>query len=455
MYDGGQMAGARSRGIAAGLGAVAVGASCLLLWAPTALAAAPANDDFANAEALSGSLPIEVTRSNVEATKETGESVGTFAAGHSVWFEWEATATEWVTVGSCEADFRTVLGVFTGTALDSLTRVASASSSEGPHCPFTGSEYTFKATSGTTYKIAVDGNGFYLEPPPPPTEGEFTLRIEATPAPVNDDFANATTLVTHLEEESEGEAFYFGSKFGYNWNATEENGEPSLIGGPNGASVWYSWTAPVSGQAKISANLPPDLRLGIYTGESLETLELLFGGIGPGGSTTFTVSAGTTYRIVVYGLLEGSSEAAMGSFQANVSMRAPVAAPPRGGEQPAPPSLPIDTTPPDTTIFKSVLKRRPPVFVFHFQSSEPGSTFRCRLDEHPFVACPSSERFGHLKPGRHMLEVVAVDTSGNQDPTPAVTRFKVPRTQHDRAQASHRHERELHRFAFADSGRRR
>ncbi|MCW2988079.1 MAG: hypothetical protein JWM24_1017 [Solirubrobacterales bacterium] len=400
----------------------------LALTAPIALAAAPANDDFANAEELSGSLPIEVSRSNVEATKEEPfENVGTFAAGHSVWFEWEATSTEWVTVGSCEADFHTVLGVFTGSALNSLTRVASGNSSEGPHCPFRGSEYTFKATSGTTYEIAVDGNGFYVEPPPPPTKGEFTLRIEATPSPANDDFANATTLVSQLDEESEGETFYFGDKFGYNWNATLQSGEPNHIGGPNGASVWYSWTAPASGQAKISAELTPDLRLGIYTGEGLETLELLFGGIGPGGSTTFTASAGTTYRIVVYGLLNGSSEPGMGNFQVRATMRAPVPVPPSSGGQPVR-LLPLpDKTSPDTTIFKRVLKRRPAIFVFSFQSSEPGSTFRCKLDKHSFAACSPPVTYMHLKPGRHSLAVAAVDAAGNEDPTPAVAQFKMPK----------------------------
>lgn len=91
-----------------------------------------------------------------------------------------------------------------------------------------------------------------------------------------------------------------------------------------------------------------------------------------------------------------------------------------------------DTTPPDTMIFEHVLKRRPPIFAFSFHSSEPGSTFRCKLDKDPFTDCPSSERFGHLKPGRHVLEVAAVDAAGNKDSTPALARFKFPkkRTHH-------------------------
>jgi len=407
-----------------------LGAVCLLgLFAPGAWAAAPANDSFAGREALSGSLPIEVTRSNADATKEDQEFLGSlFAAGHSVWFEWEAQSDGWVTVGGCETDFVDVVGVYTGTAVNALTRVAGGNNSEGPHCPFAQREYTFKATSGTKYEIVVDGNPFsFPESPPPANEGTFKLRIEATPPPANDDFADATTLVTHLEEEFEGEAFYFGSEFGYNWNATEESGEPALIGGPSGASVWYSWTAPVSGEARISAGFGSAPRLGIYTGDSLESLQLLSGGIGPAGSADLTVSAGTTYRIVVYGLVDDSSgEAAMSSFQFNISMRVPVAADSDGGKGTASPLPTADKTPPDTTISKFVLKRRPPIWVLNFHTSEPGSTFRCKLDKHPFAVCPSSRRFGRLAPGRHTLKVFAVDSAGNRDSTPAVAHFGVP-----------------------------
>ncbi len=412
--------------------------SCLLLWATPALGAPPANDDFANREVLGGGLPVEVSRSNVEATKESGEYLGTaFTAGHSVWFEWEAPSDGWFTVGGCEANFVDVIGVFTGTSVNALTSVTGANSTEGPHCPFTQREYVFKATNGTKYEIAVDGNPYHLpEAPPPVTEGTFKLRIESTPAPANDDFADATTIVPHLEEEFEGEAFYFGSQFGYNWNATTEGMEPELIGGPSGASVWYSWTSPLTGEAKISSCCGgPDLRLGIYTGNSLETLQLLVGGIEPSISTTFSATAGTTYRLVVYGLLDGSSEAAAGSFDLYVSIHAPVPAPPTGGEKAPPPPPPPDITAPDTAIFKKVLKRKPPIFVFHYYSTEPGSTFRCGLDRHSFAACPSSQRYGDLRPGRHEIKVVAVDAAGNTDPTPAVARFTVPKKPGNRHRA--------------------
>ena len=54
-------------------GVLSVAMAGLLLLASAALAAPPANDHFADREVLSGSLPIEVTRTNVEATQEEGE----------------------------------------------------------------------------------------------------------------------------------------------------------------------------------------------------------------------------------------------------------------------------------------------------------------------------------------------------------------------------------------------
>jgi hypothetical protein len=416
--------------------ALALAAGCLLLWLPSALAAPP-SDNFANRELLSTGLPLEISRSNVGATKESGEYLGTpFAAGHSVWFEWEATDDGWVTVGGCEADFVDVVGVFTGAAVNSLTSVASGNSSEGPHCLFGQREYTFRATNGTKYKIAVDGNPYYMpDSPQPLTEGTFKLRIESTPPPTNDDFADAETLVTQLQEEFEGEAFYFGSEFGHNWNATEESGEPEYAGGSSGASVWYSWTAPVSGEARLGGCCGSGVRLGLYTGDSLEALHLLVGGVGPGGSTTFIASAGTTYRIVAYGLTdEFSGEAAMGNFQVSVSMRVPVTARPVGGESAAaPPPSAAGPTMPDTKISKTVLKRKPPIWIFHFHSTEPRSTFRCKLDKSPVAVCPSSQRFGSLEPGPHTLKVFAVDAAGNKDSTPAVARFTVPRKAKNRS----------------------
>jgi virginiamycin B lyase len=86
-----------------------------------------------------------------------------------------------------------------------------------------------------------------------------------------------------------------------------------------------------------------------------------------------------------------------------------------------------DTVPPDTSIQKGPRGRsrdRTPTFVF--RSSEPGSTFICRIDRKPFRRCPAVKTF-RVKPGRHVVRVKARDAAGNLDPTPAKRAFTVLR----------------------------
>lgn len=399
------------------------------LWlVPAALAVPPANDDFADAEVLGPGLPVAVTRTNVEATKEAGEpAVGSSSSKESVWFEWVAPSTGFVTVGACNGQIDTTLGIFTGTAVSSLVKVVEGNANEGPHCPFRGSEFTFKSTAGTSYKIGVAGEAFF---PPggtkPVTEGEFELRIEATPLPGNDDFQNAALFQGEIEEEPGGERFYIATGLGFNWGATKQAGEPNHAGDPGGASVWYSWTAPESGFARINACCGPPPLLGVYAGGAMGSLVLVEPTPDPLFGPGYVVSAGTAYRIAVDGKFDaGAGAAAMGSFEIKVFMQLPARP-----QLPAPTaSLPPDRTPPNTTIRKRILRSLPPVVVLRFDSNEDGSTFRCKLDKRPFASCRQPfKKFRNLRPGRHTFKVVAIDAAGNVDPSPAVARFTIAAT---------------------------
>jgi hypothetical protein len=406
----------------------------LLLLAPMALGAAPANDDFASREVLSGSLPIEVTRSNVEATKEEGEPFhgGFGSKGHSVWFEWEATSNGFVTVGNCDSDFTTVLAVYTGTAVDELTQVAGDyATAGGPGCPAGtawGRQVTFEASEGTAYKIAVDGDAFYVPPQePPPGEGLFGLQIALTPVPPNDDFSSATQLVGSIEEEPGAKAArYWASATGYNWNADKEEGEPEHAGDPGGASVWYSWTAPATGPISISTCAGKPLLVGVYTGTSVKTLT-------PVGTYEFAtcaitadVVAGTVYRIAVDGELDTESgRPNFQSFSINAFMEVPL----RPKSDPPKPSVPSqgDLAPPDTVISKRIVRRAKGRATFFLRANENGSAFQCKLDKRAYAPCTSPREYRNLSPGPHVLRVRAVDAAGNVDPFPAVARFRIPR----------------------------
>jgi Ca2+-binding RTX toxin-like protein len=91
-----------------------------------------------------------------------------------------------------------------------------------------------------------------------------------------------------------------------------------------------------------------------------------------------------------------------------------------------------DTTPPRTRIVARPRKvstiagkgrRR---VVFRFAASERGSSFRCKLDGGPFKAC-ASPRVYLVGPGKHTVRIVAVDPTGNSDPSPALFGFDVRR----------------------------
>jgi hypothetical protein len=401
--------------------------ACGLVAPAGALAAAPANDAFANRELLAADVlsegPIGVTRTNVEATSEGGEFISPFAAGHSVWFEWEAKGTGWVSIGACQGGFPTIIGVYTGTEVDKLTAVASGNGDEGPGC-FNQRQYTFKAKGGTKYVIAVDGNGFFVEPPAPVTEGEFTLRIEATPPPSNDDFASAPPFVGTISEEPGGARVYFAHVQGYNWGATTELNEPK--DSPSyGATVWYSWTPPET--AKYLLGGPccgTGLNWDLYTGNSLEGLSE---NLAATGSAEYMATGGTTYRIAVYGIPDAETEEpSMASFGFNISANLPPLPPDTTTPNPFE-AIPMpDTTAPQTTLVKSKLLAASRSAKFWFSSSETGGSFLCRLDGKPFKPCGSPKGYRHLKPGRHTFRVKAVDAAGNADASPLVAHFRFP-----------------------------
>ncbi len=81
--------------------------------------------------------------------------------------------------------------------------------------------------------------------------------------------------------------------------------------------------------------------------------------------------------------------------------------------------------PPETTITKRPRKRGTRRTVrFRFRSSEPGSSFACRLDGREVEDCESPQRYAQLKRRRHRFRVYAIGLGG-ADPSPAVARFRV------------------------------
>lgn len=87
-----------------------------------------------------------------------------------------------------------------------------------------------------------------------------------------------------------------------------------------------------------------------------------------------------------------------------------------------------DSTPPETTITAGPPKRTTKRLVtFRFESSEPRSTFDCRVDSRQFSDCISPFRTPRLSFGKHTFEVTATDEAQNPDPAAAKKTLKVVR----------------------------
>jgi len=120
--------------------------------------------------------------------------------------------------------------------------------------------------------------------------GKFT--VTAFIGPVNDKFANAQVL-------SGASVSTWASTTG----ATKEPGEPNHGGNIGGASVWYRWTAPVTGAYTLDPSGTQFVPLlAVYTGNSVSQLSVVASNAAPAsGPLNFQATKGVTYQIAVDG----------------------------------------------------------------------------------------------------------------------------------------------------------
>jgi sugar lactone lactonase YvrE len=113
----------------------------------------PPNDAFKNAVVLSGTN-FSVTGSNVGATKQPGEpNHAGSPGGRSVWWSWTAPVDGTMTLDTLGSSFDTLLAVYTGSPVSSLTPLVS----DDDTITVLQSQVVFGAKAGKTYRIAVDG----------------------------------------------------------------------------------------------------------------------------------------------------------------------------------------------------------------------------------------------------------------------------------------------------------
>lgn len=365
----------------------------------------PANDDFLDATPIpGGGTPLTMSAGNWGATKEAGEpNHQGQSGGSSIWFRWTASRTNGAFIQACggEEPNQTVVAVYTGSSVNSLTPVAGFPGE--PSC-----RYSFMASAGVTYSIAIDGKPTSLTGAGAMANTGMFLSL----FPRNDDFEAAAELGSYEH------ALYIG--YG-NRGATKQAGEPNHAGNPGGASVWFTWRAPITGSVRFGlcqASFRP--LMAIYTGSALQSLQPVAQSDDPASSeclppddqrgVAFNIDAGTVYRLAVDGF-----NGATGGFDIEIDTSTE--------RLPAPKA---SAKAPDTRISSRRVRPRRGFARFALGSSEVGATFLCKLDSHPYRACGPIVRYRHLKPGRHVFKAEAVGGTGLVDPSPVVSRFRIP-----------------------------
>jgi hypothetical protein len=195
-------------------------------------APAPANDNFANATVLTGTS-ISVTGTNIGATKQPGEpNLAGNRGGASVWYSWTAPGSGTVSLNTHGSNFDTLLGVYTGTSVSSLTLVAG-NDDDRANRTLT-SAVTFTAAAGTTYHFAIDGyNG---------ATGSIVLNL--TEAAGNSARSNLTCSNDDTQPE------YLG---GYLVTGRDADNLVQITDS-RGVATWYTWSLGANGTITLTAH---------------------------------------------------------------------------------------------------------------------------------------------------------------------------------------------------------
>ena len=204
----------------------------------------PTNDDFLNADVLSGGKG-SIDGTNLGATLESGESFGPLAA--TTWYRWTAPEDgAWRFKADTDHLLRVV--AFTGTDLAGLRLVSGRPTDTA----------FFVARGGDEYRIAVASRDAYV------SGGSYGMSWEKVRwLPDSGDlFAQAGTSSVSFRLDRH----------------TVEPGEPEASGV---RTRWWSWNAPDTGRFTWRlSSLSTELTVAAFSGDALENLQLV-GSTGP------------------------------------------------------------------------------------------------------------------------------------------------------------------------------
>ncbi len=339
-----------------------------------------AHDTFTAARVLTGNTS-GITDSNAAATLEHGEPAhANTTGGASLWFRWTAPATGRFIFDTIGSDFDTLLAIYTGTAINALTPLASNDDIDGAANNRV-SRVSLNAVAGTNYRIAVDGwsglrgnvalnwsqvmgaaitsftpgtgargatvlitgTGFTdttgvnfngaaaLFTVISATQISATVPSAATSGVIgvitpNGTAASVAAFQIQSNDTFAGRQTLTGSTVVLDNNAaaTKEPGEPNHANNTGGHSLWYSWTAPASGTWVIETSGSDfDTTLAVYTGSTLAGLSLAGQNDDTGGQSsavTIQATAGTAYAIAVDGFSSDTGSIVLAIYRPEVGL---------------------------------------------------------------------------------------------------------------------------------------
>ncbi|MCB1120073.1 MAG: hypothetical protein KJT03_00875 [Verrucomicrobiae bacterium] len=253
----------------------------------------PTNNDIANAVPLTGNKGTYTSFVNNADTEIAEPFHAGVASNHSVWWRLSPDINGVVILDTAGSDFDTVLAVYEGTTMSTLTPVTNGSNNNHTSPDLT-SQVVFEVQAGTVYHIAVDAVSLGAD------QGKVYLSYSAVGSSGGDNFVDCGMLSGYTDTSSASNAF-----------ATRESGEPMHAGKPGGKSVWWCWTSPGNGKVTITttgSTIPTSV--GVYVGPAVGSLLSVTAVEDPlredSSRIVFEAEEGVTYRIAVDGALVNS-----------------------------------------------------------------------------------------------------------------------------------------------------
>jgi hypothetical protein len=231
------------------------------------------NDDFENRRAFTGKTITTLLGSSVE---ENEPDIFSFDAFGSLWWSWSPTlrGVYDFSLSSDASPFTAspmALNVYRGETISELTPEAQG---------WGWVNYT------VTLKVEGDHPRYAVRLGGSALPGVFTLTVARRIPPINDDFARRPMLRgTNLHV------------IGTNGTATFETGEPRSDVRVTGGSVWWQWTSPLTGLARLHIDSYSCQNIAVYAGTNVAALQEV--ALGEFGFVTFLAEAGQPYQIAV------------------------------------------------------------------------------------------------------------------------------------------------------------